>query len=131
MSELSVRPYLHNDGSGLTWGYDKREADKFIADLEESHKKEVEQLLLTILELKEKLAAPQLVMRLNKPEALFADCETMGRLSHKKDVVAREASEQKAKADKLHSFLKCLVMRDLIKDCPEKKSVIEIAKEII
>ena len=34
MSELSVRQYLHNDGSGLTLGYDKREADKFIAELE-------------------------------------------------------------------------------------------------
>lgn len=38
-------------------------------------------------------------------------------------------AEQKAKADKLHSCLKCLVMRDLIKDCPEKKSAIEIVKE--
>lgn len=37
--------------------------------------------------------------------------------------------EQKAKADKLLSCLKCLVMRDLIKDCPEKSSVIEIVKE--
>ena len=38
-------------------------------------------------------------------------------------------AEQKAKADKLHSCLKCLVMRDLIKDCPEKKSAIKIVKE--
>ena len=52
MSELSVRQYLHNDGSGLTWGYDKREADKFIADLEESHKMEIGQLLIEIAELK-------------------------------------------------------------------------------
>lgn len=37
--------------------------------------------------------------------------------------------EQKAKADKLLSCLKCLVMRDLIKDCPEKASAIEIVKE--
>lgn len=37
--------------------------------------------------------------------------------------------EQKAKADKLLSCLKCLVMRDLIKDCPEKKAVAEIVKE--
>jgi hypothetical protein len=37
--------------------------------------------------------------------------------------------EQKAKADKVLSCLKCLVMRDLIKDCPEKKSAIEIVKE--
>ena len=33
MSELSVRQYLHNDGSGLTWGYDKLEADNEIAEL--------------------------------------------------------------------------------------------------
>ena len=52
MSELSVRQYLHNDGSGLTLGYDKFEADKVIADLEESHKKEVGQLLIEIAELK-------------------------------------------------------------------------------
>lgn len=37
--------------------------------------------------------------------------------------------EQKAKADKLFSCLKCIVMRDLIKDSPEKASAIEIAKE--
>lgn len=37
--------------------------------------------------------------------------------------------EQKAKADKLLSCLKCLVMRDLIKDCREKDSAIEIVKE--
>lgn len=37
--------------------------------------------------------------------------------------------EQKAKADKLLSCLKCLVMRDLIKDCPEKSSAVEIVKE--
>ena len=37
--------------------------------------------------------------------------------------------EQKAKTDKLLSCLKCLVMRDLIKDCPEKKAADEIVKE--
>lgn len=41
----------------------------------------------------------------------------------------KEIAELKAKADKLHSCLKCLVMRDLIKDCPEKESAIEIVKE--
>lgn len=35
--------------------YDKSEADKVIADLEESHKMEVEQLLMEIVELKKKL----------------------------------------------------------------------------
>lgn len=37
--------------------------------------------------------------------------------------------EQKAKADKLLSCLKCLVMRDLIKDCPEKVSAIKLVKD--
>lgn len=37
--------------------------------------------------------------------------------------------EQKEKADKLLSCLKCPVMRDLIKDCAEKASAIDIVKE--
>ncbi|MEE0937701.1 MAG: hypothetical protein UIG52_06690 [Bacteroidales bacterium] len=37
--------------------------------------------------------------------------------------------KQKDKADKLYHCLRCLVMRGLIKDCPEKDSVIEIVKE--
>lgn len=31
MSELSIRQYLHNDGSGFTYGYDKSEVDNVIA----------------------------------------------------------------------------------------------------
>lgn len=37
--------------------------------------------------------------------------------------------EQKKKADVLLSTLKYLVMRDLIKDCPSKKTAAEIVKE--
>lgn len=37
--------------------------------------------------------------------------------------------EQKAKADKLLSCLKYLVIGDLIKDCPPKKVATEIVKE--
>jgi hypothetical protein len=37
--------------------------------------------------------------------------------------------EQKAKADKLFSCLKCLVMRDFIKDCQEKEVATEIVKK--
>lgn len=44
----------------------------------------------------------------------------------KSDLVAFTAE---AKADKLLSCLKCLVMCDLIKDCREKGSAIEIVKE--
>ena len=45
------------------------------------------------------------------------------------DTANRIKEEQIAKADKLLSCLKCLVMRDLIKDCPEKNSAIEIVNE--
>lgn len=37
--------------------------------------------------------------------------------------------EQKEKADKVLACLKSLVTHDLIKDCPEKKSAIEIVKK--
>ena len=37
--------------------------------------------------------------------------------------------EDQGKSDVLLSCLKCLVMRDLIKDCPEKQSAIEIVKK--
>ena len=40
-----------------------------------------------------------------------------------------EYDKQKAKADKLLSCLKCLVMLDLIKDCPPKKTAAEIVEE--
>lgn len=40
-----------------------------------------------------------------------------------------EYDKQKAKADKLLSCLKCLVMLDLIKDCPPKEVATEIVKE--
>jgi hypothetical protein len=39
------------------------------------------------------------------------------------------SKEQREKADKLLSCLKCLVMRNLIKDCPEKEAATEIVKE--
>lgn len=49
---------------------------------------------------------------------------------HNEAVAVRmENAKLKEKADKLLSCLKCLVMRDLIKDCPEKASAIEIVKE--
>ena len=66
MSELKWNwvyyPYLdapnEQEESALKAGYikvvDKSEADKVIADLEESHKKEVTQLLMEIVKLKEK-----------------------------------------------------------------------------
>lgn len=87
--------------------YLKREADKFITDLEESHKMEVEQLLMEIVKLKA-----------DYKEA----CDRLQTANLIKD-------EQKAKADKLLSCLKYLVMRDLIKDCPSKKVATEIVKE--
>lgn len=51
------------------------------------------------------------------------------RLVYLKSEADAVITELKAKADRLHSCLKCLVMHDLIKDCPEKESTIEIVKE--
>ena len=57
MSELKVilatpHPKMKNACDGAIEVYLKDEADKVIADLEESHKKEVGQLLIEIAELK-------------------------------------------------------------------------------
>ena len=51
MSELNYQLMLNKDMSWVPC-YIKSEADKFIADLEESHKMEVEQLLMEIAGLK-------------------------------------------------------------------------------
>ena len=51
MSELEYQLMLNKDMSWVPC-YLKSEADKFIADLEESHKMEVEQLLMEIVGLK-------------------------------------------------------------------------------
>lgn len=104
--------YLAEDGhkvddNFVNFVYPKDQMDKVIADLEESHKMEVEQLLMEIVKLKG-----------DYKEA----CDRLHTAGLIKD-------EQKAKADKLLSCLKCLVMRDLIKDCPEKSSAVEIVKE--
>ena len=85
MSELNVyhhelRPDEYDEF------YLKYEADKAIADLEQ------------------KLAEAQLVLRLNKPEALYSNLETMSRLSHKIDVVERRELHQKYK--------RCLAMAE-------------------
>lgn len=67
------------------------------------------------------------------------DAEDVDRVIAAKEADYREAcarlqtanlikDEQKTKADKLLSCLRCLVMRNLIKDCPEKDSAIEIIK---
>ena len=64
MSELEAYIAPTADGTGLAEYYLKSEADKMIADLEN------------------KLAVAQQTLRLNQPEALYSDLETMGRLSH-------------------------------------------------
>jgi hypothetical protein len=88
MSELSVRQYLHNDGYGLTWGYDKREADKVIADLEESHKKEVGQLLMEIAELKNKINEVRTELELWRDGSIISE-------SHQKELDGKRNSDYK------------------------------------
>ena len=54
MSELKYQLMLNKDMSWVPC-YLKSEADKVIADLEESHKKEVGQLLIEIVRLKKEI----------------------------------------------------------------------------
>ena len=83
MSELKAHWITTRSGNPLHC-YLKSEADKVIA------------------ELKMKLAATQQVLRLNKPEALYSDLETIGRLKHETDVVARR--------ERHHKYKRCLEM---------------------
>lgn len=53
MSELKAIHFMTHFDGGYEAFYPKAEADKVIADLEESHKKEVEQLLMEIAKLKD------------------------------------------------------------------------------
>lgn len=108
MSELKAYTFSAMERAGLADYYLKSEADKVIADLEESHKMEVEQLLIEIAELKAKLAAAQQVLRLNKPEALYSNLDTMGRLKHEIDVAARR--------ERHHKYKRCLAMARIAQD---------------
>lgn len=87
MSELKARHivdvydsyYAENPFGERYQVYLKSEADKVIAELEM------------------KLAAAKLVLRLNEPEALYSNLDTMSRLNHKIDVVERRELHQKYK----------------------------------
>ena len=66
--------------------YLKSEADKVIAELEM------------------KLAIAQQVLRLNKPEALYSNLETMSRLTREKYVIERR--------ERHHKYKRCLAMAE-------------------
>ena len=77
------------ESSGTTLVYLKSEADKFIADLEESHKMEVEQLLMEIVGLKKLVETAD---KLLKPKGgftiknvTFGGVELEGIKTHKKE----------------------------------------------
>lgn len=93
MSELKTRfiddtyfEYYKTGKHDLAQIYLKSEADKAIAEKDKE-----------IADLKMKLAAAQHVLRLNKPDALYSNLETMSRLTHEKDVVERRERHQKYK----------------------------------
>ena len=88
MSELKYQLMLNKDMS-LVPCYLKSEADKFIADLEESHKMEVEQLLMEIEGLKKLVETAD---KLLKPkggftikDVTFGGVELEGIKTHKKE----------------------------------------------
>ena len=90
MSELKAYIAPTPDGTGLADYYLKSEADKVIAELE--------------LE----VARAKLVLRLNKPEALYSNLETMSRMNHKINVVERR--------ERHHKYKRCLARVEACKD---------------
>lgn len=66
MSELKAYIAPTADGTGLAEYYIKSEADNVIAELEESHKMEVEQLLMEIVGLKKQVALLQAELSKNQ-----------------------------------------------------------------
>ena len=78
MSELKYQLMLNKDMSWVPC-YLKSEADKFIADLEESHKKEVEQLLMEIVGLKKLVETAD---KLLKPKGGFTIKDVDSRAVH-------------------------------------------------
>ena len=86
MKKLKVYTFSAMERIGLADYYLKSEADKVIS------------------ELNQRLASVNLALRLNQPEALYSDLETMGRLSHEIGVVARRERHQKYK--------RCLAMAE-------------------
>ena len=94
MSEHKVHRFITTDelfpeaNAGVLY-YEKSEADKFIADLEESHKMEVEQLLMEIAGLKKLVETAD---KLLKPkggftikDVTFGGVELEGIKTHKKE----------------------------------------------
>ena len=89
MSELKAYTFSAMERAGLADYYLKSEADKFIADLEESHKMEVEQLLMEIAGLKKLVETAD---KLLKPKGgftiknvTFGGVELEGKKTHKKE----------------------------------------------
>ena len=88
MSELKYQLMLNKERSWVPC-YLKSEADKFIADLEDSHKKEVEQLLMEIVGLKKLVETAD---KLLKPkggftikDVTFGGVDLEGIKTHKKE----------------------------------------------
>ena len=77
---------LHLDDN---WFYLKSEADKFIADLEESHKMEVEQLLMEIVGLKKLVETADKLLKqkggFTIKNVTFGGVEIEGIKTHKKE----------------------------------------------
>ena len=73
--------------------------------------------------------ADKVIAELQSKVTLSSLAEDCSNLRNKRCNYCSALKLQKEKTDKLFSGLECLVMRDLIKDCPEKASVVELVKE--
>lgn len=87
MSELKYQLMLNKDMSWVPC-YLKSEADKFVADLEESHKKEVGQLLIEIAELKNKINEVRTELELWRDGSIISE-------SHQKELDGKRHSDYK------------------------------------
>lgn len=127
-----ARLELAEDGKiDCTRAYIKSEADEVISTI----KAERDEYRYNLAYARNEIRSLQLSMREDVKAIAEKDMEIAELRADYDEVRGRLQTanlikdEQREKADKLLSCLTCLVMRDLIKDCPEKDSAIEIIKE--
>lgn len=87
MSELNVYHHELRPNEYAEF-YLKSEADKVFADLEESHKMEVEQLLMEIVELKQKINESQTELELWRDGSIISE-------AHQKEIDEKRHSDYK------------------------------------
>lgn len=138
LKKPAVLQLRHNNSEGFVYAYEKDEMDKYLSEVDKviaEKDKEIAELKADIADLRDDKKSTDTILDERNAEIVGLKVKIAGLQADYDEVRGRLQTanlikdEQKAKADKLSSCLKCLVTRDLIKDCPEKDSAIEIVKE--